>query len=49
MWFLLPAACCLLFYLLFLPSILDAAKEDKTADVVEATSKAIVNIKTEEW
>lgn len=48
-WFLLPAACCLLFYLLFLPSTLDAAKEDKTADVVEATSKAIVNIKTEEW
>jgi serine protease Do len=48
-WFLLPAACCLFFYLLFLPSILDAAKEDKTADVVESTSKAIVNIKTEEW
>lgn len=48
-WFLLPAACCLLFHLFFLPSILDAAKEDKTADVVESTSKAIVNIKTEEW
>lgn len=26
-----------------------AAKEDKIADVVEETSKAIVNIKTEEW
>ena len=47
-WSLL-SVCPLLFCLLFLPSTLDAAKEDKTADVVELTSKAIVNIKTEEW
>jgi serine protease Do len=37
------------FFLLSFPLILFAAKEDKIVDVVEKTSKAIVNIKTEEW
>jgi serine protease Do len=35
--------------LLACPQALNASKEDKIADVVETTSKAIVNIKTEEW
>jgi serine protease Do len=32
-----------------IPVLVHAEKENKVADVVEATSKAIVNIKTEEW
>lgn len=38
----------ILFFLSY-PHAANAAKEYKIADVVEATSKAIVNIKTEEW
>lgn len=40
-----------LIFLFFMacPHVGSAAKEHKIADVVEATSKAIVNIKTEEW
>jgi len=34
--------------LVFFPSLL-LAREDKTVDVIEHVSKAIVNIKTEEW
>ena len=47
--FLLLTAHCLLALALFSPVSLYAAKEDKIAEVVEMTSKAIVNIKTEEW
>jgi serine protease Do len=47
--FLLLTAYCSLFFTVFSPDLVQAAKEDKIADVVEMTSKAIVNIKTEEW
>ncbi len=44
------AAASLLCAFLFLPVISSwAEQEDKVVKVVEATSKAIVNIKTEEW
>ena len=39
----------ILSLLLLLPVSVHSAKEDKIPDVVEMTSKAIVNIKTEEW
>ena len=47
--FLLLVACGLLSLVLLSPFSLYAGKEDKIAEVVEMTSKAIVNIKTEEW
>jgi len=47
--FLLLVACGLLSLALLSPFSLYAGKEDKIAEVVEMTSKAIVNIKTEEW
>jgi len=47
--FLLLVACGLLSLVLLSPFFLYAGKEDKIAEVVEMTSKAIVNIKTEEW
>lgn len=45
---LLTAYCSLLFTFLF-PCFVSASKEDKIVQVVEMTSKAIVNIKTQEW
>jgi len=47
--FLLFTAYCALFFFLFSSDLAQAAKEDRVVEVVEMTSKAIVNIKTEEW
>ncbi len=41
--------CGVLLGFFLIPFVIWAAQEDRIADVVENTSKAIVNIKTEEW
>jgi len=47
--FLLLTTSFSLSFALLSPAFVHAAKEDKTVQVVEMTSKAIVNIKTQEW